>query len=524
MRGLLGIAAALALLLGATEAAAAEWQRVSTDNDQTIYEVDDSSIRQSGGFVIAWARFTFHSDRWDAVARKWYRTGSTQRLDNCVDHAFAITAVYGLDSKGAVVSTIQVPQAQWRFNAVPPGSAGEAVHQRICSIAAHRATLHASVPVGPTTEGGWRVASFDPVNQIDYLIDMDHVFQASPDVVLFYTRQVAHRPSVLPTGETVQTTMVTTTVNCRLKQIAELAIDYYDTANNLVASAGALQHPEPMDLRPGSNGDNQRTFACRPGVAKPLPQSETATAQPGGQGGPADTGPAGGQTSPAEGQVSVGTGWLAPKGYVVTALHVVGDAAQVMLAQNGNPVGSAEVVVADPANDVAILRPKFNDGPHVAIPLRLGPAPLGLKVFTLGYPAPEQMGLSIKMTSGEVSALAGLDVASSRQDDARLMQVSIPVHSGNSGGPVIDATGHAAGIVISKLEQTSDTEVAQNVSYAIKIGYVRNLLADLPDLGGWRAARPATTTVGQVSELQGGVFLIIARPADEPTAADQAAK
>ncbi len=117
------------------------------------------------------------------------------------------------------------------------------------------------------------------------------------------------------------------------------------------------------------------------------------------------------------------------------------------------------------------------------------------------------MGLSIKMTSGEVSALAGAD--EERLDDARLLQVSIPIQSGNSGGPVIDRSGRVVAIVISKLTMTSKREVAQNVNYALKIGYVRNLLAELPDVGGYRAVKASTSLTGLVSDVQGSVFLIV---------------
>ncbi|MDQ2861327.1 MAG: S1C family serine protease [Pseudomonadota bacterium] len=113
------------------------------------------------------------------------------------------------------------------------------------------------------------------------------------------------------------------------------------------------------------------------------------------------------------------------------------------------------------------------------------------------------------MTSGEVSALAGNDAASRRTDDVRLMQISIPVQSGNSGGPVIDLDGHAVGIVVSKMELAGENEIAQNVNYAVKIAYVRTLLSELPNIGGYRSPRPATSLVGLVADLKGAVFLII---------------
>jgi S1-C subfamily serine protease len=121
------------------------------------------------------------------------------------------------------------------------------------------------------------------------------------------------------------------------------------------------------------------------------------------------------------------------------------------------------------------------------------------------------MGLSLKVTSGEISALSGLDVASQRADDPRLIQLSAAVQGGNSGGPVMDEQGRAVAIVISKLEMTSDDEIAQNVNYGLKIAYVRPLLDGLKDLGNVGLDKAADSEVNAVANDQGAVFLVVAR-------------
>lgn len=166
--------------------------------------------------------------------------------------------------------------------------------------------------------------------------------------------------------------------------------------------------------------------------------------------------------------------------------------------------GRAELVVSDPANDIAILRPLKPLPTRTSIGFSAAPAQLGERVFTLGYPSPDTLGMSLKMTSGEVSAMAGNDAATGRRDDARFLQVSMPIHSGNSGGPVIDGQGRAVGIVISKMTKAGEDEIAQNVNYALKIGYVRNLLSELPAVSAAVAATPRATISGLVEELRGG--------------------
>jgi Trypsin-like peptidase domain len=73
-----------------------------------------------------------------------------------------------------------------------------------------------------------------------------------------------------------------------------------------------------------------------------------------------------------------------------------------------------------------------------------------------------------------VSALAGLG------DDSRFLQISAPVQPGNSGGPLLDASGHLIGIVTGKLDvmrlAPSLGDIPQNVNFALKAEVVRTFL------------------------------------------------
>ena len=73
-----------------------------------------------------------------------------------------------------------------------------------------------------------------------------------------------------------------------------------------------------------------------------------------------------------------------------------------------------------------------------------------------------------------MSALAGLG------DDSRYLQVSAPVHAGNSGGPLLDASGHLVGVVTGKLNAMRLAQfagdVSQNVNFALKAEMARIFL------------------------------------------------
>ena len=109
-----------------------------------------------------------------------------------------------------------------------------------------------------------------------------------------------------------------------------------------------------------------------------------------------------------------------------------------------------------------------------ALPLSNSVAKTGAKVFTIGYPHPDIMGQKAKLSEGIINADTGY------MDDARTLQISVPIQSGNSGGPLLNMNGEVVGIVTSKLSAVKmfkwTGDLPQNVNYAIKISYLNALL------------------------------------------------
>ena len=126
------------------------------------------------------------------------------------------------------------------------------------------------------------------------------------------------------------------------------------------------------------------------------------------------------------------------------------------------------------------------------------PAKLGDKVFTIGFPQPDLLGVRPKYSEGVIAALTGLE------DDATRMQVSIPIQPGNSGGPVVDTHGHVVGIVAASaavgifLKYTGT--LPQSVNWAVKADYALPLLAsyttgDAPRISGFDITDQVTKAV-----------------------------
>ena len=164
-----------------------------------------------------------------------------------------------------------------------------------------------------------------------------------------------------------------------------------------------------------------------------------------------------------------GTGFALTNNYIVTNYHVIEEAKSIYIQGiNGNFKAKycATVFAIDKINDLAILKVdeiKINTA-SIPYSIKTTTSDVGEDVFVLGYPLTSTMGDEIKLTTGVVSSRTGF------QGDVSLYQISAPIQPGNSGGPLFDSKGNIIGIVSAKHRG------AENVGYAIKASYLRNLM------------------------------------------------
>ena len=167
--------------------------------------------------------------------------------------------------------------------------------------------------------------------------------------------------------------------------------------------------------------------------------------------------------------VRSGTGFMiSSNGFVVTNYHIIEGASKIKI--RGGYLGMAElnatVAIADRNNDLCVLKVNMpNDYPPTPIAYGFDDSLIkaGESVFCMGYPLTPLMGSEIKTTNGIISSTTGF------QGDVSTYQVSTPVQPGNSGGPLFNESGNVIGIINAKIPG------AENVSYAIKISYLKNL-------------------------------------------------
>ena len=208
---------------------------------------------------------------------------------------------------------------------------------------------------------------------------------------------------------------------------------------------------------------------------------------------------------------SSGSGFAIGDGsIIVTSNHVVEGCSAINIPH----FGGAIVLKFDARADLAILKPSRSL--PTGLRFRSGhPVKLGEEVVVIGYPLRGLLSSPPTVTTGIISSLAGL------RDDRTEMQISAPVQTGNSGGPVLDRSGNVVGVVESKLDAVKAAmktgDIPQNVNFAVHSAIVTSLLDSYAinyDLGIFDAAKPISDIVA--AALPAVVVLECERQAPPP--------
>jgi len=167
-------------------------------------------------------------------------------------------------------------------------------------------------------------------------------------------------------------------------------------------------------------------------------------------------------------RVSVGLGsgiiWR-ENGLIITNYHVVRKAEAIAVELHDGRTVRADVVGADPATDLALLRVNANNLP--AIPVATIPARVGDVVLAIGYP----FLLGQTVTIGIVSATERLDRAF-----IRLIQTDAAINRGNSGGALVNARGEWVGINSEVLPTQLGV---QGIGFAIPTDYATKIVSQI---------------------------------------------
>ncbi|MCX7737428.1 MAG: serine protease [Candidatus Kapabacteria bacterium] len=182
-----------------------------------------------------------------------------------------------------------------------------------------------------------------------------------------------------------------------------------------------------------------------------------------------------------------GSGFLiSNSGLLVTNYHVVAEGSRFdILFPIKGITKTAKIKIKDIQNDIAILEIdnfSLNEISAYEIPYSFADnlsVKVGQEVYTLGFPLGDIMGTTPRLATGTINSLYGIE------EDPRLYQISNPIQPGNSGGALFNKKGELVGICVSGLNAKYFYEnqgiIPQNMNFAIKGSYLKNLIGMLPE-------------------------------------------
>lgn len=163
--------------------------------------------------------------------------------------------------------------------------------------------------------------------------------------------------------------------------------------------------------------------------------------------------------------ISSGSGFFVNNdGYIVSNYHVV-EMCQYVGASVEGDLLNVKVIASDITNDLIIgkVEELSNNG---FLALSSDGAFLGDNVIAAGFPLAGTLSDNLKVTRGIVSSMSGME------NNYSEYQIDAAVQSGNSGGPLIDASGNVVGVVVSQLNKYAILQqreiIPENVNFAVK--------------------------------------------------------
>ncbi len=203
--------------------------------------------------------------------------------------------------------------------------------------------------------------------------------------------------------------------------------------------------------------------------------------------------------------VSTGSGFvLDEKGHILTNAHVVANSTDVRVSFSDHRTVTARVIGKDPDTDLAVLAVSLKV--PALRPLELGDSSavrVGDPTVAIGNP----FGLERTLTTGVVSALQRRITAPSGFAIEDVIQTDAALNPGNSGGPLLDATGRVIG-VNSQIATGEGSSGSIGIGFAVPASTVRSVLPELETVG--RVRRPFLGVRGRPAN--GGVLVEVVPP------------
>jgi len=174
-------------------------------------------------------------------------------------------------------------------------------------------------------------------------------------------------------------------------------------------------------------------------------------------------------------QVGTGSGVIiSSDGYIITNNHVIKGASEIEVTMNNKKVYKADLVGADPTNDIALLKIETKELPYIQFGNSDG-IKVGEWVLAVGNP----YNLTSTVTAGIISA-KGRDLRGNGNITDSFIQTDAAVNPGNSGGALVNTRGELIGINTAISSQTGSFV---GYSFAVPSNIAKKVIEDIMEFG-----------------------------------------
>jgi S1-C subfamily serine protease len=165
------------------------------------------------------------------------------------------------------------------------------------------------------------------------------------------------------------------------------------------------------------------------------------------------------------------------EGHILTSLHVIQDATNVRITFFDGSESGALVIAEMPEKDIAVIQ--ATEPPAQLYPAVLGnpgAMQVGDEAFAVGNP----FGLYSSMSAGVISGFNRVFEIPGRDITIEgMIQFDAAVNPGNSGGPLLNRSGHVIGIVTG-LINPSEQNFFVGIGFAVPINTALGAMGQLP--------------------------------------------